>query len=131
MYRNATSLAVQASRWGPAGDNVTGTVVVAAEFALNTTQWMSNVPYRVVWMHKGKEVEPGQSGYADFSVQSQDHVEYLEFIVQNYDDLPPRMIFVNGRRSEARPVRGWMGVPCCCCFFAASGEELCTLLSLR
>ncbi len=79
------------SKWGPASDIEQSTVVIVAE-ARDGAPWLAEAPYKSV-------ILPA-------SPSGNEAVAILQFILDNYDDLPPRMIFVNGASiPEQRKVR--------------------------
>jgi hypothetical protein len=78
-----------ASRWAPATDVVRGTVVVVASFGEDES-WLAEQPFPYVVMSK---TLPAGAPNSVAINKAQEADAYIAFILQNYDDLPPRMIF--------------------------------------
>ena len=79
------------SQWGPASDPVTGTVVVVAKYDEDTS-WLPQQPHPYVVITKDKSL--GNVRHNVMINKGQEGDNYIKFILDNYDDLPPRMIFV-------------------------------------
>ena len=93
------------SRWGPAEDDASGTVVLLAEIQKTFDWWVKDIPYKSVTLQNPLSASFSYAGPA-----------ILKFIVDNYHDLPPRMIFLNGASlQDVRPVRAWMWDPSFAC----------------
>lgn len=88
------------SVWGQPSDDKLGTVVILAE-ARDDAAWTKTLPYKAIIMTKGAaEASP----YNLPERKGSEAVSYLQFILAHYDDLPPRMIFLNGGSyPEQRP----------------------------
>lgn len=79
---HAAPVAVNASsKWGQANDIIGGTIILVAE-ARDDAPWLADAPYKSIMLPK--------------SPTGNEAVPLLRFILDNYDDLPPRIIFVNG-----------------------------------
>jgi hypothetical protein len=78
-----------ASKWAPATDVVRGTVVVVASFGEDES-WLAEQPFPYVVMSK---TLPAGAPNSVAINKAQEADAYIAFILQNYDDLPPRMIF--------------------------------------
>jgi hypothetical protein len=77
------------SRWAPSSDVTGGTVLVVASFGEDSS-WVEQQPFPYVIVTKG--LPEGTPNNVPFN-KAQEADGYLAFILQNYDDLPPRMIF--------------------------------------
>ena len=83
------------SRWPPATDYVSGTVLVLAKYDEDTS-WVSQQPYPYVIMTKDKSLGDVRDNVMMNKGQEADC--YIKFILDNYDDLPPRMIFMQAHQ---------------------------------
>ena len=81
-----------ASRWGPASDVVSGTVVVAATFNEDMA-WLKQQPYPYVVMTKDPALGDVRHNVPFNKGDEADC--FIKFILDNYDDLPPRMYFIH------------------------------------
>jgi hypothetical protein len=83
------------SRWGPAEDPIQGTVVVVTTFGEDTS-WLTRQPFPFVTMVK---LQPeGTPNNVPFN-KGKEADGYLAFIIRNYDDLPPRMVFCHNHNT--------------------------------
>ena len=102
LAASSTASGVNASRWAAPEDDEKGTVVLVAEASERSRWWTNGITYPKVLL---KNPTSAQVEYAAVSI--------LKFIVDNYADLPPRMIFVNAPSVDVmRPVcaRNWLPV---------------------
>ena len=85
-----------ASRWGPPEDKISGTVVVVSGRPTDA-DWLSAQPYPFVIMTKG--LPEGTPNNLVIN-KGREASSYLQFIVENYHDLPPRMVFLHGHNAS-------------------------------
>lgn len=88
--------AVANSSWGPADDPIAGTVLVIAAHN-EDVEWVQNQPFQPVIMVKGRPAGTPNNLETNWGREAS---SYLHFIVEHYDDLPPRMIFVHGHNES-------------------------------
>jgi hypothetical protein len=86
------------SKWGPADDPFEGTqLIVAANRLVDDLHWLDQQPFPYTVMVKG--LPAGTPNNIPVN-RGRDSSSHLQFLVENYDDLPPRMIFVHGHNSS-------------------------------
>jgi hypothetical protein len=91
----ATGPSRRASRWGNATDVINGTVVVVARnMAMYTgpLTWLDAQPYRYVPITYGQP--EGTPNNVPFD-KGREASAYLRYILDYWDDLPPRVIFIH------------------------------------
>lgn len=82
--------------WGPASDPVKGTILVVAAHD-EPLDWLSLQPYQPIVMVKGRPEGTPNNLVKNYGREA---ASYLQFIIEHYDNLPPRMIFVHGHNSS-------------------------------
>lgn len=80
------------SSWGPVDDPIGGTVLVVAAHN-EGLDWLEFQPFKPVVMVKGRPAGTPNNLPVNWGREPS---SYLQFIIEHYDDLPPRMIFVHG-----------------------------------
>jgi len=84
------------SSWGPADDPIAGTVLVIAAH-VEPLDWLQDQPFKPVIMVKGQPAGTPNNLVKNWGREAS---SYLQFILEHYDDLPPRMIFVHGHNES-------------------------------
>jgi hypothetical protein len=77
--------------WPPASDVMGGTILVVPQWTEDST-WLLDQPFKYVLVSKG--YPQGTPNNVPFN-KAKEADCYIQFIVEHYDDLPPRMIFVH------------------------------------
>jgi hypothetical protein len=86
-------------------------------------EWLQKQPFPYVIMTKGK---PAGTPHNTPLQQGREAISYLQFIIDYYDTLPPRMIFVHGHQSSwHQQVCMYVCVRVCVCVYACMLMYVC------
>jgi hypothetical protein len=82
--------------WGPEDDPIASTILVVAAHD-DDLEWLKLQPFQPVVMVKGRPEGTPNNIPMNWGREAS---SYLQFILEHYDNLPPRMVFMHGHNTS-------------------------------